>query len=190
MVKNKTRQKPVNAWVSLCLVTKRLANWGELLSGRPPVRVWSGVPHARKASLRAYLFAQRACLHRRIPSVVDCLHKGQRFFGAWACCSHAAGSFASGSTEQFHVPTSDSVHASAGTQPSRRNQRQPKLTSKGRAALKFRCSSMGCSDLGDQLQARAMGSTAVSLQLLGCTGRGGAVRCRAALYSENNLPAF
>ena len=34
MVKNKTRQKPVNAWVSLCLVTKRLANWGELLRVR------------------------------------------------------------------------------------------------------------------------------------------------------------
>lgn len=31
MVKNKTRQKPANAWVSLCLVTKQLANWGELL---------------------------------------------------------------------------------------------------------------------------------------------------------------
>lgn len=42
MVKNKTRQKPVNAWVSLCLVTKRLANWGELLSNRPLVRLQSG----------------------------------------------------------------------------------------------------------------------------------------------------
>ena len=44
MVKNKTRQKPVNAWVSLCLVTKRLANWGELLSDRPLVRTQPGVP--------------------------------------------------------------------------------------------------------------------------------------------------
>ncbi len=48
MVKNKTRQKPVNAWVSLCLVTKRLANWGELLSGRPLVRIQFGVPARRK----------------------------------------------------------------------------------------------------------------------------------------------
>ena len=46
MVKNKTRQKPVNAWVSLCLVTKRLANWGELLSDRPLVRTQPGVPKA------------------------------------------------------------------------------------------------------------------------------------------------
>ena len=42
MVKNKTRKKPENAWVSLCLVTKQLANWGELLSGRPEVRILSG----------------------------------------------------------------------------------------------------------------------------------------------------
>ena len=45
MVKNKTRQKPANAWVSLCLVAKRLANWGELLSGRPEVRLLSGTPN-------------------------------------------------------------------------------------------------------------------------------------------------
>ena len=46
MVKNKTRQKPANAWVSLCLVTKRLANWGELLSGRPWVRIPPSAPFA------------------------------------------------------------------------------------------------------------------------------------------------
>ena len=39
MVKNKTRQKPANAWVSLCLVTKRLANWGELLSEGSEVQI-------------------------------------------------------------------------------------------------------------------------------------------------------
>ena len=44
MVKNKTRQKPVNAWVSLCLVTKRLANWGELLSVGSEVQILSGTP--------------------------------------------------------------------------------------------------------------------------------------------------
>ena len=31
MDENETRKKSVNAWVFLCLVTKRLANWGELL---------------------------------------------------------------------------------------------------------------------------------------------------------------
>ena len=45
MDENETRKKSVNAWVFLCLVTKRLANWGELLSGRPLVRFQSGTPH-------------------------------------------------------------------------------------------------------------------------------------------------
>ena len=54
MVKNKTRQKPVNAWVSLCLVTKRLANWGELLSGRSGVRITSGTPaHNARSSCKS-----------------------------------------------------------------------------------------------------------------------------------------
>ena len=56
MVKNKTRQKPVNAWVSLCLVTKRLANWGELLSERPWVRIPPGTP--RRNGLRSIQKAQ------------------------------------------------------------------------------------------------------------------------------------
>lgn len=57
MVKNKTRQKPANAWVSLCLVTKRLANWGELLSGTPAVRACPGVPKRRDfPKLRRFFF--------------------------------------------------------------------------------------------------------------------------------------
>ena len=51
MVKNKTRQKPVNAWVSLCLVTKRLANWGELLSVGSEVQVLFGTPANNAESL-------------------------------------------------------------------------------------------------------------------------------------------
>ena len=44
MDENETRKKSVNAWVFLCLVTKRLANWGELLSPGSHVRVVSGTP--------------------------------------------------------------------------------------------------------------------------------------------------
>ena len=43
---NKTGKKPTNTWVSLCSVTKRLAEWGELLSPGSHVRVVSGTPKA------------------------------------------------------------------------------------------------------------------------------------------------
>ena len=62
MVKNKTRQKPVNAWVSLCLVTKRLANWGELLSDRPLVRTQPGVPKMTAVS-RFLMVCSGFCYH-------------------------------------------------------------------------------------------------------------------------------
>lgn len=52
MDENETRKKSVNAWVFLCLVTKRLANWGELLSERPLVRIQSGTPDFVDSGLR------------------------------------------------------------------------------------------------------------------------------------------
>lgn len=45
---NKTGEKPTNTWVSLCSVTKRLADWGELLRVRLGVRFPSGVPRRSK----------------------------------------------------------------------------------------------------------------------------------------------
>lgn len=63
MVKNKTRQKPVNAWVSLCLVTKRLANWGELLSEGSDVQIVSGTLKALK--ILGFFSAFFFCLLKR-----------------------------------------------------------------------------------------------------------------------------
>ena len=65
---NKTGKKPTNTWVSLCSVTKRLAEWGELLRVRLGVRFPSGVPRRSKLCIACSdLFYKSEYAHAAAP---------------------------------------------------------------------------------------------------------------------------